>query len=190
MAYLILVVKLICKLCLKKFWFYFIVYFLCLFVNLLLVVKVKNMLAPLLIFSYTNWILFNFFKVDSSLSDGNFYKMLNVPSDYVLFVKVIFVFSLFCPQVFVLIWFYSIDLFHTLLFSGLIFYSLFHIERSARNLLIKITVAICSTILFFIMILIVIILFPKHITVLALSLLLIISLFEYKNISNGKYNRV
>jgi len=190
MAYLILIVNLVWKLCLKKLWPYFVIYFLCLFVNLFLVVNVKNMMAPLLIFSYINWILFNLFKVDTSLSECNFYKMLNVPRDVVLFVKVTFVFLLFCPQICVLIWFYSINLVHAFLFLVIIFYSLFHVERSTRNLFVKIAVSVSLTILFFALISIIIILLPKYVTMLTLSLLLIISLFEYKNISSGKYNRV
>jgi hypothetical protein len=190
MASLINTISLIAKLWLLKYWFYLILYVACLVAAVLAIRSVKEPIIPMLLLVYANWILFVLSGADKKLVQNNYYRVMNVPADYVLFAKALLLFLMAGAQALVLAISYPLD------FSVLIFciffasYALFHLERVKLHWLVRMLLQIIGLLVVIPLVIALLLTAIENVYAALAGLFIIIVVGETFAVVHGKYHRV
>jgi hypothetical protein len=183
-------INLILKLWLKKLWIYLLFYALSMVLSFYALQISTSILVPVLILVYSNWLLMILFKGDSDQEINNYYKILNIPKDSVLFVKILNLSLLAILQVFILSWRYKFNLQILLFIHVGLFYMIFHLERIRINKFVKLILSAFGFIFIAFFLAVVASFFANYYFMILSTVLILILIVEIKNTFDGKYSRV
>jgi hypothetical protein len=146
--------------------------------------------ATVLILAYANWLLYAIFRADTALTTNNYYRILNIPRDYVTGVKQLLILILFVPQLFIIQRAYAIDIFFLTFDLLVLFYLFFKLERWNMHVVAKFLMTITWPVLVIGLTVTLALLLTTYTHIVMLALLAGLFFFELKQWLNGKYNRI
>lgn len=145
---------------------------------------------PAYILLVVNWFLFLLYKTDQCIVQINYYRMYNVPGDYVRFVKSLLILALALPEVILICMVYKINFIFVVFVLILILYTFFRIDRSRSNFLGKIGLSVICYVVICAVTTILILWFSEQLTPVVLCIFAGLILLEIVRSYYGKYNRI